>query len=155
MSNPTLESSIYQADCYSINTVLNLFFTRSLADLLRDTPVVVNCVNPGFCYSELGRELTGFQVQVMRVVRKIMARTTEKGSRQLIYAAVGSSADPGRLQGGYINLHKVDEPSDYVLGASGRKRQDKLWVRLLSLLLVDLAILSEFTGRFGRGAFEH
>jgi hypothetical protein len=78
-----------------------------------------------------------------------------KGGRQLVYAAVGSSADPGRLQGGYINLHKVDEPSDYVLGASGRKRQDKLWVHLLSLLLVDLAILSELTGRFGRGAFKH
>ena len=117
---------------------------------MKNTSVIVNCVNPGFCYSELAREATPFQLQVLGVIRKVIARTGEKGGRQLVYAAVGESDAPERLHGGYINLHALNEPSDYVLGDSGRKRQDKLWVRLncyyYEIRVVNLALMSECAG---------
>ncbi|RXW18593.1 hypothetical protein EST38_g7258 [Candolleomyces aberdarensis] len=116
---------------YLDTKLLNVFFTRSLASLLKDTPVVVNSVNPGFCYSDLARELTGIGLVFMWIIRKIFARTAEEGGRQLVYAAVGSSEDPGHLEGAYVNLHKVDEPSDYVLGDEGMRRQNKLWADLV------------------------
>ncbi|RXW11394.1 hypothetical protein EST38_g14462 [Candolleomyces aberdarensis] len=119
---------------YFDTKLLNVFFTRSLASLLKDTPVIVSSVNPGFCYSDLARELTGIEVLLMRIIRKLLARKAEEGGRQLVYAAVGSSEDPTRLQGAYVNLHKVDEPSDYVLGEKGMRRQNKLWADLVGEL---------------------
>ena len=57
----------------------------------------------------------------MWIIRKIFARTAEEGGRQLVYAAVGSSDEPGHLQGAYVNLHKVKEPSDCALGDEGMR----------------------------------
>jgi NAD(P)-dependent dehydrogenase (short-subunit alcohol dehydrogenase family) len=108
--------------------VLNVFFTRSLADIMVDTPVIVNCVNPGYCYSALRRTFQGFQAVMDWAMEKALARTSEQGGRQLTYAAVGSPGDPDSLRGQYISLHNVEEPSDYVLGFEGKKRQDILWV---------------------------
>ncbi|KAJ2930251.1 hypothetical protein H1R20_g6820, partial [Candolleomyces eurysporus] len=113
---------------YFDTKLLNLFFTRSLADLLADTPVIANCVNPGYCYSALRRKFQGFQQAADWVMEKALARTSEEGGRQLTYAAVGSPEDPDRLRGQYISLHCVEEPSDYILGSEGKKRQDILWV---------------------------
>jgi hypothetical protein len=138
-----------------IPSVLNIFFTRSLASLLKDTPVIVDAVNPGFCRSELAREMSGMGGVLIWLMHTLLARTTEQGGRQLVYAAVGSSEDPDRLHGGYINLHKVDEPSDYVLGDAGNKRQEKLWVRFEVTSCRQLrGIEQHSTGRFGPGAFK-
>ena len=58
-----------------------------------------------------------------------MAHTTEEGSRQLVYAAVGSPENPDMLNGQYIKLwNEIEEVNDHCLGAEGRERQDKLWV---------------------------
>ncbi|KAJ3535194.1 hypothetical protein NMY22_g6598 [Coprinellus aureogranulatus] len=90
---------------YMETKLLSVFFTRALADLLKNTPVIVDTVTP--------------------------ARTTEQGARQLVYAALGSSDNPGALHGQFLNLHKVEEPSNYVLGEAGKARQDKLWNDLI------------------------
>ena len=56
------------------------------------------------------------------------ARTTEEGSRQFVYAAVGGADKVDEMRGQYIDLHEVTEATDFVLGEEGKKRQDKLWV---------------------------
>ncbi|RXW25015.1 hypothetical protein EST38_g789 [Candolleomyces aberdarensis] len=119
---------------YYDTKLLNLFFTRSLADLLADTPVIADCVNPGYCYSALRRKFQGIRQAADWVMEKALARTSEEGGRQLTYAAVGSPEDPDRLRGQYISLHCVEEPSDYVLGSEGKKRQDVLWNDLIAVL---------------------
>ncbi|RXW19382.1 hypothetical protein EST38_g6481 [Candolleomyces aberdarensis] len=119
---------------YFDTKLLNIFFTRSLANLLQNTPVTVNCVNPGFCISNIRREFTGFMVVMDWLMEKILARTTEKGGRQLVWAALGSPENPEDLKGAYVNLHRVEEPSDYVIGVEGKKREDKLWADLIKEL---------------------
>jgi NAD(P)-dependent dehydrogenase (short-subunit alcohol dehydrogenase family) len=114
--------------------VLNVFFTRSLSNLLQNTPVTVNCVNPGLCISNIRRDFTGLMLVVDWFMTKLLARPTEEGGRQLVYAAVGSPKNPEDLKGAYINLHRVDEPSDFVVGAEGKKREDKLWVSWISFV---------------------
>lgn len=115
-------------------TVLNVFFTHSLQELLKDTPVIVNTVNPGYCYSELRREWTGIRGAIDWLMEKALARSTEAGARQFVYAAVGSADDPDKLRGAYLNIHRIDEPSDHVIGEAGKRRRDILWVRTLVLL---------------------
>ncbi|KAF6753523.1 short-chain dehydrogenase [Ephemerocybe angulata] len=118
-------------DRYRESKLLVIFFTQSLAELLKDTPVIVNTVNPGYCYSELSRTYTGIKVVVEWVIKKILGRSTENGSRQLVYAAVGGAEDPDRLRGAYLNLYAVNEPSDHMLGEEGKSRRDKLWKDLI------------------------
>lgn len=67
-------------------------------------------------------------------MEKILARTTEEGSRQLVYAAIAGEGDKEaetRLRGAYVSLAAVEEPSDIVLGEKGLWAQDKLWVRFI------------------------
>lgn len=57
-----------------------------------------------------------------------LARTTEEGSRQLIWAAIGHEDKKDELHGAYISFAEVSEPSDFVLSEQGKFAQDKLWV---------------------------
>ncbi|KAF5317889.1 hypothetical protein D9611_014387 [Ephemerocybe angulata] len=119
---------------YMESKLLGTFFTQSLAELLKDTPVIVNTVNPGLCHSELLRDTTGVRALLTSLIKSILARSTECGSRQLVYAAVGGSDDPDRLRGAYLNLYGVEEPSDHTLGEDGKERRDKLWKDLIYVL---------------------
>ncbi|KAF5361813.1 hypothetical protein D9756_002391 [Leucocoprinus leucothites] len=117
---------------YLDSKLLNVFFARAFNRRLRDKSIIINSVNPGFCYSELRRDMTSM---FMSASEWLLARTAEEGSRQLVWAAVGiPKKDVDSLKGGYVNLDKVDEPSDFVLGEQGEKWEEKLWVDLISVL---------------------
>ncbi|RXW16955.1 hypothetical protein EST38_g8899 [Candolleomyces aberdarensis] len=135
---------------YLESKLLIVFFARSLAELLKDTPVIVNCVNPGLCKSELRRSFSGIRSIMVNLLEKALARTAEEGSRQFVWAAVGGPDDVDLLRGAYINIYEVEEPSDDVLGEEGKRRQDKLWADLIEeLSKVDgrvKEIVQDFSG---------
>ena len=110
--------------------VLNVFFVRELTKRLPvNSPVIVTAVNPGYCKSELRRHLP-FVVRIFdRVMEALLARTSEEGSRQLLWAAVGGVGREFELRGGYVNKADLQEVSDYVLSDEGAVVQARLWVR--------------------------
>ena len=57
-----------------------------------------------------------------------MARSTEHGSRQLIWACIGGKDNIDELRGAYISSMQVQEPSDSVVSEEGKLAQTKLWV---------------------------
>lgn len=61
-------------------------------------------------------------------MEKTLARSTEEGSRQLVWAAVGGADRLDNLRGAYVSLATVDESSDYVISQEGQRAQTKLWV---------------------------
>jgi NAD(P)-dependent dehydrogenase (short-subunit alcohol dehydrogenase family) len=109
---------------------LNVLFVRALAARLgRNPPVIVNAVNPGFCLSNLRSGASGFQAFFDRLMEKALARTTEEGARQLVWAALGS--ENGKeldLSGEYISDMAVETPHKFVSSKLGKMAQDKLWV---------------------------
>ena len=58
----------------------------------------------------------------------LLARTSEQGSRQLIWACVGGKDNVDELRGAYVSLMKIQEPSDFVVSEEGKLAQTKLWV---------------------------
>lgn len=66
---PKLKSEIR----YPERKLLNVFFTLSLADLLKDTPVIVTTLNPGYCLSELRRSCTSVQAIIDYNMEKLLA----------------------------------------------------------------------------------
>jgi retinol dehydrogenase-12 len=84
-------------------------------------------MNPGFCYSELSREMNGIAFQLMFY---LLARTTEVGSRTLVAAALASHDTHGQ----YMSNCLVEEPSKFVRSEEGRKTQEKVWAELTAKL---------------------
>ncbi|PFH48615.1 hypothetical protein AMATHDRAFT_5644 [Amanita thiersii Skay4041] len=63
---------------------------------------------------------------------KLLAYTTEEGSRQLVWGALGGSDQ--ELSGAYISRSAVAEPSDFIIGDKGKKVQERLWRETLGIL---------------------
>jgi len=74
----------------------------------------------------------------MRIGQILIGRPLVDGAQVMVYGAVGTSFtiyssgqasdNLDNLRGAYVNLGRVDEPSDFIIGEEGKKRQDKIWV---------------------------
>jgi len=76
---------------YSVSKLLEVLFVRELGSILskegtKTPPVIVNCLTPGLCKSDFGREASGFQKFIIGIMMGLLARTTEAGSRTLVSA---------------------------------------------------------------------
>ncbi|KAF8206573.1 hypothetical protein K438DRAFT_1904702 [Mycena galopus ATCC 62051] len=135
----TIGSAEYSTDKnmqerYPLTKLLNVFFVRALnARLPPSTPVVISAVDPGYCYSELRRNLTGVMAVVDWLGEKALAFPTEVGSRRLIWTAVSHQDHPEKLRGQYTTF-QVLEASDFVLSPEGIKIQDRTWDELVEIL---------------------
>ncbi|KKY17790.1 putative short-chain dehydrogenase reductase [Phaeomoniella chlamydospora] len=118
-------------DRYNVSKLLQIFVVRELVDSIRDNhayPVVINCVNPGLCHSQIFDD--GDTVS-FKIARFFLARTTEKGSRALVNAA-GEIGDESRGQ--YLSDCQVSKPSPLVLSEEGKETQKRVWLELSSIL---------------------
>ncbi|KAG6879361.1 hypothetical protein C0992_003279 [Termitomyces sp. T32_za158] len=122
--------SLSASECFlDLITVLGILFCQALNEKLgAQSSLIVNSVNPGFCVSEIRKELSGVVRAVSWLMEKTMVRTTEEGSRQLVYAAVGGKDNEDQLRGAYISLARVSEASDFAISQEGHTVQEKLWV---------------------------
>lgn len=119
----------------SYYAVLSLLFTRALQDHLTDAhaPTVV-CVNPGYCATRLRRPAGSLARAAGWAGDRLLARSAEEGSRQLVWGAVGVCGDEDRdgsvqpLRGAYVSRSAVCAPSAYVTSAEGMRAQARIWV---------------------------
>lgn len=117
---------------YPTSKLLNLFFARELMSRLpEDSPLVINAVNPGLCVSGLRRNVPLAGQILFWFWDIFVSWSAERGSRQLVFGALGNKDKPDELKGAYISSSKVVEPSDYVISDEGAKVQKQLWVCLL------------------------
>ena len=58
--------------------------------------VIVNCVTPGACHTDIHREFTGWKMIKMAGLKMIIARTSEMGSRALISGIVAGDDSHGQ-----------------------------------------------------------
>ncbi|KZV72758.1 short-chain dehydrogenase [Peniophora sp. CONT] len=126
---------------YNQSKLLSLFVIRALAKHLARTPIITINPHPGYCYSELRRNYGWLDAITDRLMEKLLARTSEQGSRDLVFAAVGGTEDEDALRGAFTNLQKVQEPSDFVISEVGQETQKRIWAE-------SVAILSEASPRF-------
>jgi len=110
---------------------LNVHFVRALSFRLpaSSPTVITNAIDPGYCLSEFRRNFTGLKAIFDRLSEKILAFTTEEGSRQLVWGAL---AEDKEIRGAYISGAKVVEPSDFVL--ENGTVQERLWDELTEIL---------------------
>ncbi|KAK0474335.1 hypothetical protein EDD18DRAFT_257443 [Armillaria luteobubalina] len=120
---------------YFDSKLLNVLFARSLQLHVPSSPAItVNSVNPGFCHSGLRTTIPAEEAEAMRKEEEELCFTTEEGSRQLVYGAVGSLDDEEKLRGKFIQMSEVVEESDFVISEDGKIVQDKVWGEMLDIL---------------------
>jgi hypothetical protein len=80
---------------------------RQLASLQSATEsvVIVNLVNPGLCKTELARNAPIVVYIIISIMRLLLGRTSEEGSRNLLYAGVAGTASHGK----YVSACQVQE----------------------------------------------
>ena len=80
---------------YQVSKLLEVYPARELAARANQSGksgVIVNYLNPGLCHSELARDAGWF----LYIMKLILARTTEQGSRTLVHAALAGEETNGQ-----------------------------------------------------------
>lgn len=112
---------------YPVSKLLEVLVVRELAAQTGpDYPITINCLNPGFCHSELARE-AGWGLYLMKL---FLARSTEVGSRAIVTAAIAGPETHGL----YMSESIIAEPSLLVQSEEGLRAQKKVWSELLMKL---------------------
>lgn len=118
-------------DRYGTSKLLLMLLNRQLAELLGPPgPVIANNVNPGFCKTELFREAKFPVAILVNIGLFLLGRTSEMGSRTLLWAAEGGPETHGK----FLDSCRIREPSAFVLSEEGVKTQKKAWDQLMELL---------------------
>ena len=119
---------------YGMTKLANILFTYELAERLRESGVVANCVHPGAVNTNFAQNNRGPMTLLFRAFKPFM-RSPEKGADTIVYLAIAPEA--GWMTGKYLADRKVissaEEPHDVL----GRKR---LWEE--SAKLTDLEKVS-------------
>ena len=86
-----------------MSKLLEVLYTRALVEQTEKSgkpKVIMNLVNPGLCHSELARE-SGWGLYLMKL---LLARSTEVGSRTLVHGGTDAGAESN---GQYLDSCKV------------------------------------------------
>ncbi|KAI0310908.1 hypothetical protein OF83DRAFT_1153289 [Amylostereum chailletii] len=67
-------------------------------------------------------------------MKLVLARTTEEGARQIVWAAIGGSGREDELKGGYVSDADLKEPSDFAISEKGKEAQWRIWDELVDIL---------------------
>ncbi|KAE8377358.1 hypothetical protein BDV26DRAFT_281971 [Aspergillus bertholletiae] len=114
---------------YETSKLLQVLLLREMVAQGAGDSVVINMLNPGFCHSQLARDLQGLMFTVLKMV---FARSTEVGSRTLVAGAAAGEES----HGAYMTNGKVDNGalSSFVRSEEGKKAQMKTWGELVEIL---------------------
>ncbi len=120
---------------YPESKLLQVLLVRAIAPLMRkaNSGVVLNMLNPGLCHSSLSRDGSF----VLEIVKYLIARSTEVGSRTLV-----ASAEVGmESHGEYMSdseIKEEDVPTDgvgrWVVSEEGRLMQRRVFKEVRDIL---------------------
>jgi retinol dehydrogenase-12 len=123
------KSKANMSNRYPLSKLLEVLTIRALVEesAKTDYPVIINYVNPGFCHSELMREV-GWIQYILKIVMN--ARTTEAGSRTLVAASYAGPESHGQYQSDCKSVN----PSPFVRSEEGKKTGERVWTELKAKL---------------------
>ena len=132
-------SHYHGMDRYFVSKLLlQCFFAEYFARLPEENRVVLNMVNPGFCWgTEIHRSVDGPLAIIVGALKRVIGRSVDVGARTLAHG--GAVADV-ESSGKYLSDCRVTVFADYIDTKEGLMMRKKLWVELTEELqgIVDL-----------------
>ena len=107
---------------YKRSKLMNIMFTYKLAELLKDTPITVNTLHPGFVRTRFGDNNTGIVGIGLNLAKKIGAISIKKGAATSVFLATSPTVKG--VSGKYFVKCKPEKssPSSY-----NKSDIDRLW----------------------------
>ncbi|KAL4959341.1 putative short-chain dehydrogenase [Aspergillus stella-maris] len=118
---------------YAVSKLFAIFITIELARLVprdeKEEPIVlVNCLTPGFCKSDLlKREKAPL---MLKVVQALTARTVEEGSKTYLYAATRGLEGHGK----WFEHQVIGDPGPNVTAPEQTAVREKVWEEIVAVL---------------------
>ncbi|CAH0034740.1 unnamed protein product [Clonostachys rhizophaga] len=123
--------SIDGTNRYAFSKLLQIYAIRHFATLapVSKTGVIINYLSPGLCNTGLTRYYDDGVKVMVAVLRGVMGRSAEWGSRNLLYAVSLGEESHGK----YISYCEIVEKElpPYITDASGRELGEKIWNQLV------------------------
>lgn len=118
-------------DRYNTSKLLPIWLVRELESRMApNDPVIVNCINPGFCRTSLFRHAASPLNYIVEFAVRLLGRTPEMGSRTLMAGAAAGRESHGK----YMDSCEVRDPSKLVLSDEGAGLQKRVYEELLRVL---------------------
>jgi NAD(P)-dependent dehydrogenase (short-subunit alcohol dehydrogenase family) len=108
---------------YGRSKLCNILFTRELARRLAGSGVTANCLHPGFVASRFGDLSGGLGTYAVRLAKKLIAISPEKGAETIVYLA--SSDEVSKTSGQYFYQCRPVAPAQEALDDENAR---KLWI---------------------------
>ncbi len=105
---------------YGMTKLANILFTYELAERLRETGVVANCVHPGGVNTDFGNNNRSLGILLFRAIKPFL-RTSQRGADTVVYLA--SSPAAGEMSGKYLVDRKEISPAQ----PRDKGLQQRLW----------------------------
>jgi len=107
---------------YKRSKLMNIMFTYKLAELLKDTPITVNTLHPGFVRTRFGDNNTGIVGIGLNLAKKIGAISIKKGAETSVFLATSPTVKG--LSGKYFVKCKPEKSSP---DSYNKTYIDRLW----------------------------
>ncbi|ORY09689.1 hypothetical protein BCR34DRAFT_486925 [Clohesyomyces aquaticus] len=124
------KEGVNMGDRYSVSKLLLIYTVRELAarsPIDADSNVVIDCLTPGACKSDIFRDEQGwFAAVIQSVMISLVARTTEVGSRALVHGVKPDIEDGAH--GAFLMDCKIASNGPNVDSPRGRALQ-KRWIQ--------------------------
>ncbi|KAI2601823.1 NAD(P)-binding protein [Hypoxylon sp. NC1633] len=119
---------------YQIGKLLEVLIVRELVTRLKTTksstpPVIINLVNPGLCTSTLGRGSSDGGL-LLRIMRRILDRSTEVGGRSYVTAAGAGLESHGE----FLSDGKTQDVEWWIYTEAGQRAQRKVFEQTMKIL---------------------
>ncbi|KAJ7625658.1 hypothetical protein FB45DRAFT_70295 [Roridomyces roridus] len=113
-------------DRYPVTKLFNLFIARAISKLPQAQGVVVNCVDPGMCKSDFGRDRKLGPVAAW--IYKTVCWTTAKGAINMVWAVLRPTAP-----GAFVTSCEVRQPPKWACSKDGFEVQQKVWDEMVEV----------------------
>ncbi|RKK09910.1 hypothetical protein BFJ68_g8828 [Fusarium oxysporum] len=113
---------------YTVSKLLEVLAVRHIASLIpvSSTGVVLNLVCPGLCKTDIGRNATDDVKAVAGTMMDQIGRTSEDGSRTLLFAAIAGKDSHGRFTADCEIKDDAVIP-DWIKGGEAEEGRKRLW----------------------------
>ncbi|KAI0153994.1 hypothetical protein BJ166DRAFT_595115 [Pestalotiopsis sp. NC0098] len=130
LNDESFAGGAHWSEQYPISKLVGIFIVRAIAEECPGSsyPVTINLVSPGLCHSDLSREAEGIQKLAFTIMKTVLARSTEQGSRTLVHGGIQGPESHGQ----YLEDCRIAEPSPVVL--ENNDVQNRLWQELKVIL---------------------
>ena len=110
---------------------MEILFVQELVKHTKDNPVIT-LVNPGLCWSNMVQSDSRVKTAFFWLMRTILARTTEVGSRNLVAGVIAGPASHGKYMSDGVNQDYG--VAEWIKTPEGQEKQKRVYDQTLAFL---------------------